>query len=132
MALSDQEKIELFKDLLPAPSKIHVVAPRHEGTISLQGAGDKEKLLLEKGGLVAAVGRVVQENFEERIGEGEFVTLEVGDRVWFGGHANFEQVFKRGEENLLVADGGFISTYQKAGTAPPEEETTRLLTVGEA
>lgn len=103
---SDQELAELFSDLIPAPSKLHLVLPRHEGVIEMVGgARSGAELLQEKGALVVATGIEIFDRFEGGLG--------VGDRVFLNAFSP-EFLFDREDYHMIVVDMNFVCTFQKA------------------
>lgn len=111
--MTDQDIINLFSDLIPAPTKIHVVVPQPEGQIIRLEGSSKTDLLFEKGGLVVGIGKDVYENFDGGSGDEEG-GLGIGDRVFLGGHFFApEFVVTREGHEMLVVDSTYVSCYKK-------------------
>ena len=126
MPKTDQELIELFQDLIPAPSKAHIVVPQYQGAVHTPefAASKNTMLLAEKGGLLVAMGIEARNRFGNNI--------KTGDRVWLSGHFSQEAFIGRDGEYMLVVDASFIAMYQKPGTGPKEESILDLNSVGQA
>lgn len=111
--LTDAELIELFSDLIPAPTKVHIVVPNYEGAISILTGetSSKKELLFTKGALVVGVGSETTKRFTEENEFGPFSTLLPGDRVFVAGHVQPEWKVDREGYEMIVVDAGYISTY---------------------